>query len=150
MQTRLYIKQNFDCQLELRILLEVYTHSATHISLATIKIAHFHLVCQFQHHWQRICVTFKNPFNLFSFQNCVTHSKDFQETSTISLKWKAPNVSVGDLVFTATVAESYEVFWVNISAVLTAKMPATTDTAIVLPPLQVNNDYTIIFIKIVQ
>ena len=60
---------------------------------------------------------------LLYLQNCVTHGKDFEETTKIEMEWKAPSVSVGDIIFSASVIKDFETYWVNHTGYLTAVSP---------------------------
>ena len=68
-------------------------------------------------------------------QNCVTHSSEFGEQKSVEFEWRAPNVSVGDLIFSASVLKEFNIFWVNHTAVLTSALPK--DATAVDPVLQV-------------
>lgn len=65
----------------------------------------------------------------------MTHGAKFEPAAMVELEWLAPNVSVGDLVFTATVLKDFEHFWVNHSVVLKSAQPAAASA--VEPPMPV-------------
>jgi len=77
-------------------------------------------------------------FKYFSdVENCVTHNKNFSKTGKVELEWKAPNVSVGNIMFSATVLKDYETYWVNLTGDLTAALPLVASA--VDPPISVGS-----------
>ena len=69
-------------------------------------------------------------------QNCVTHGKEFEKTESLEFEWKAPNISVGDLIFSATVVKSFEEFWVNNSVLLRAAVQVNSNNSIEPPQVK--------------
>lgn len=60
--------------------------------------------------------------------NCVTHF-DTEIKTQERVLWMAPNRSVGDVVFRASVVKTYDLFWMNVeSPVLTADVPSADTT----------------------
>ena len=58
-------------------------------------------------------------------QNCAAHGKDFKKTMKIEMEWKAPIVSVGDIImiFGASVINEFEIHWANHTGYLTVASP---------------------------
>ncbi|XP_055955451.1 putative ferric-chelate reductase 1 [Patella vulgata] len=52
-------------------------------------------------------------------KNLITHTNNNTVTS-LTIKWRAPSENIGDIQFTATVVESFSVFWFNVKAVVQA------------------------------
>ncbi|XP_055955450.1 putative ferric-chelate reductase 1 [Patella vulgata] len=66
--------------------------------------------------------------------NLITHRNGEQVTS-LTIKWQAPHYNVGDIQFTATIVESFSVFWFNVNVLVLAGSNAT----IVHPVFQLPN-----------
>ncbi|XP_067948548.1 putative ferric-chelate reductase 1 [Watersipora subatra] len=62
--------------------------------------------------------------------NCLTHSEKSVNTNSEVFYWKAPAVNYGDLIFSATLVKSFEVFWVNV----TAEIRAASIANVITPP----------------
>ena len=74
--------------------------------------------------------------HLVLLQNCITHGKEFEKTDFLEFEWKAPNISVGDLIFSATVVKSFEEFWVNNSVLLRAAVQVNSNNSIEPPQVK--------------
>ncbi|KAK6174642.1 hypothetical protein SNE40_017879 [Patella caerulea] len=52
-------------------------------------------------------------------KNLITHSNNNTVTS-LTITWQAPSQNIGDIQFTATIVESFSVFWFNVKAAVQA------------------------------